>query len=252
VTAVANTMTVQAAPGTVAVPLQSGAGCALCRWDANETPTIATAPPTGNSRIDLVIVQVRDNALDAGANNDFIVTTVTGTPAASNPAVPAVPTNALALAQVLVPGAAANLNGATITDRRTPLGMGLGYVASAVGPPADSQAGAGFASMLTLTVFASAARHYRIDAFFSGYQATGTGDIQAQLTTPAGAILFIYAQGKTSTNNWTMGSLAGLVWTPAVTGLASIGISAGSFNATGLLTCPANSLRLLVTDIGPV
>jgi hypothetical protein len=118
VTAVANTMTVSAAPGTVAVPLQSGAGCALCRWDANETPTVATAPPTGNSRIDLVIVQVRDNALDAGANNDFIVTTVTGTPAASNPAVPATPTNAYVLAQVLVPGAAANLNGATLTDRR--------------------------------------------------------------------------------------------------------------------------------------
>jgi hypothetical protein len=118
VSAVANTMTVSAAPGTVAVPLQSGAGCALCRWDANETPTIATAPPTGNSRIDLVIVQVRDNALDAGANNDFIVTTVTGTPAASNPAVPATPTNALVLATVLVPGAAANLNGATLTDVR--------------------------------------------------------------------------------------------------------------------------------------
>jgi hypothetical protein len=118
VSAVANTMTVSAAPGTLAVPLQSGQGCALCVWDANEVVTIATAPPSGQSRIDLVIVQVRDNALDAGANNDFVMAVVAGTPAASNPAVPATPTNAAVLARVLIPGAVANLNTATVTDMR--------------------------------------------------------------------------------------------------------------------------------------
>jgi hypothetical protein len=121
VTASATTMQVTAAPGVVAVPLQSGQGSALCRWDANEVPTLPAAPPSGQSRIDLVIVQVRDNALDAGANNDFIVTTVTGTAAASNPAVPATPTNAAALASVLVPGAVANLSTATLTDLRRPV-----------------------------------------------------------------------------------------------------------------------------------
>jgi hypothetical protein len=118
VTASATTMQVTAAPGTVAVPLQSGQGVALCRWDANEVPTLAAAPPSGQSRIDLVIVQVRDNALDAGANNDFIITNVTGVPAASAPATPATPTNAAVLAQVLVPGAVANLSTATVADRR--------------------------------------------------------------------------------------------------------------------------------------
>jgi hypothetical protein len=127
VSASATTMQVTAAPGFAAVPLQSGQGCALCRWDANEVPTLAAG--SAQQRIDLVIVQVRDNALDAGANNDFIVTSVTGVPAASNPAAPATPTNAFALAQVLIPGGSvANLSGATVVDRRlnalAPSGVG--------------------------------------------------------------------------------------------------------------------------------
>jgi hypothetical protein len=122
VTVVSGTMNVSVAPGTAIVALQAGQGAALCRWDAAEVVTLAAAPPSGQSRVDLIVAQVRDNALDAGGNNDFIFTAVTGTPAASNPATPAVPTNAYPMAQVLVPGAAANLNTATITDRRIPLG----------------------------------------------------------------------------------------------------------------------------------
>ena len=117
VSAVASTMQVSIAPGSVAVPLQAGQGSALCRWDAAELVTLAAAPPSGQSRIDAVIAQVRDNALDSGGNNDFIFTSVTGTPAASNPAVPATPTNAYAVANVTVPGAAANLNAATFKQR---------------------------------------------------------------------------------------------------------------------------------------
>jgi hypothetical protein len=119
VTAVASTMQVQIAPGTVAVPLQAGQSTALCRWDANEFVTLTAAPSSGQSRIDVIIAQVRDNALDAGANNDFIFSAVTGTPATTGSQVaPAVPTNAAAVAQVTVPGAVANLSTATFTDRR--------------------------------------------------------------------------------------------------------------------------------------
>jgi hypothetical protein len=113
--AVANTMNVSIAPGTLVVPLQSGQGAALCRWDAGEVVTLPASPPSGQSRIDLVIAQVRDNALDAGANNDFIFTSVTGTAVVSGPVAPALPTNAFAVATVLVPGAVANLNTATLT-----------------------------------------------------------------------------------------------------------------------------------------
>jgi len=117
VAAVANTMNMQAQPGTAVVPLQAGQGCVLCRWDAagDSTVTLPAAPPSGQSRIDLYGIQVRDNQLDAGGNNDFIFTSVTGTPASSAPATPPTPTNFYVLATVLVPGAAANLNTATVT-----------------------------------------------------------------------------------------------------------------------------------------
>ena len=116
----ATTMQVTTGPGTCVVPLQAGQGAALCRWDANEVVTLSAAPSAGNSRIDLIVVQVRDNALDSGGNNDFIVTNVTGTAATTGSQVaPAVPSNAYALGQVLVPGGVANLSTATFTDRRS-------------------------------------------------------------------------------------------------------------------------------------
>ena len=118
VTAVNNTMTLSIAPGTAAVPLAGGQGVALCRWDAAEIVTVTASPPSGQSRIDVVVCQVRDNALDAGPNNDFIFSVVAGTAAASNPAVPATPANAFAVYSVTVPGAAANLNTATLADLR--------------------------------------------------------------------------------------------------------------------------------------
>jgi hypothetical protein len=118
-TAVAGTMNVSIAPGFAAVPLQAGQGVALCRWDAAEVVTLSAAPPSGQSRIDLIVAQVQDNALDAGGNNAFIFTAIAGTPAASAPATPATPTNAMAIATVTVVGAVANLNAAVILDLRT-------------------------------------------------------------------------------------------------------------------------------------
>jgi hypothetical protein len=127
VSAVANTLTVSVAPGTAAVALQAGQGSALCRWDAAEVPpALASGPATGNTRIDVIYLQVRDNAIDAGANNDFVFLVAQGVPATSNPAIPAIPANALALANVVVPALAANLNAATITDQRTLLALGAG------------------------------------------------------------------------------------------------------------------------------
>src|SRR5215471_11711382 len=85
VTAVNNTMNVSIAPGTIAVPLQGGQGDALCWWDQAEVLTLTAAPPSGQSRVDLIVCQVRDAALDAGTNNDFVFQAIAGTPAASNP-----------------------------------------------------------------------------------------------------------------------------------------------------------------------
>ena len=143
VTAVANTMGVSVAPGTAAVPLAAGNGGALCTWDAPEPVTLAAAPGSGTSRIDLIVVQVRDPDLDAGANGDFIVTAVKGIAAAFDAgakdeasafagAPPAVPANALAICQVLVPGAAANLNTATISQRAQRLGTDPAWITLAL------------------------------------------------------------------------------------------------------------------------
>ena len=84
VTASKSDMSCSVAPGIAAVPLVTGQGVALCRWDAAEipTPNHSPAPGAGTSRVDLIVVQVRDSNVDAGANDDFIITTVKGTPAA--------------------------------------------------------------------------------------------------------------------------------------------------------------------------
>lgn len=116
---VANTMNVNINAGRAAVPLQAGQHVALCYWSALETVTLPAAPGTGLTRIDLICIQVRDNALDSGGNNDFILSVVSGV-ASATPAPPPVPANALAIWSVPVPGGAANLNGVPLTDLRQP------------------------------------------------------------------------------------------------------------------------------------
>jgi hypothetical protein len=149
-TAVGNTMNVTIPPGTIAVPLQAGQNTALCRWDTNEVVSSTAAPASGNSRIDVVICQVRDPLLDGGANNDFIFLVIAGTPATSNPVAPTVPTNAAEVCRYTVVGGSANLNGVTIIDRRR--GSGTVAVFSTVaerdavtgaGPPDGTQCSIG-------------------------------------------------------------------------------------------------------------
>jgi hypothetical protein len=121
---VASGMTVNIAPGQVAVPSSNNTGTMLCSSDAVEQPpALSAAPASPNNRIDLIICQVRGNDLDAGANNDFLFTTVTGV-AATTPVAPAVPANAVALAQIYVPGNSASIVAGNITDLR-PWGLSI-------------------------------------------------------------------------------------------------------------------------------
>jgi hypothetical protein len=113
----ASGMTVNIAQGTVAVPTQNATGSTLCVSDAIEQVTLAGAPGSGSNRYDLVICQPRGNDLDAGSNNDFIFTTVTGVALAS-PVVPPVPAGAVALAQIYIPGGSAAITAGNIVDRR--------------------------------------------------------------------------------------------------------------------------------------
>jgi hypothetical protein len=122
-------MGVQAAPGQVAIPAANGTGSVLCTWDAPEIVTLDPAPPSGTNRTDLVICQARGNDLDGGVNNDFVITFAKG---ADGGAVPAVPPNAAALAQVAVAGGAASIVAGNITDRR-PSGLAIPTVDTTVG-----------------------------------------------------------------------------------------------------------------------
>jgi hypothetical protein len=109
-------MTVNVAAGQMAVPTANATGTLVCTSDAVEPVALAAAPGT-NSRIDLVVCQARGNDLDGGANNDFIFAAVTGTVAAS-PVAPAVPANAVALAQIAVGTGVAAIVAGNITDTR--------------------------------------------------------------------------------------------------------------------------------------
>ena len=98
----------------------------LVTSDAVENVTISAADPS-NPRIDLIVVQVDDDAVDGGGQNRAQIEVVTGTPA-SSPSVPATPTSALPLAQVAVAASETQIQDADITDVRDdagPAGAGL-------------------------------------------------------------------------------------------------------------------------------
>lgn len=83
--------------------------------DASVTLTV-TSNASGNPRIDLVCVTVRDAGY-SGANNDVILQVVAGTPAVS-PVAPALPASSLSLATIAVANGAASITNANITDTR--------------------------------------------------------------------------------------------------------------------------------------
>lgn len=75
------------------------------------------AAPGSNSRIDLVVLQVRDPNAGGPAGDDAVIQVVAGTVAAS-PVAPAVPDSALVLAQVTVASGTASITTAMISNRR--------------------------------------------------------------------------------------------------------------------------------------
>ena len=83
--------------------------------DAAENLTITAADPT-DDRIDLIVATVRDSTY-AGANDDWLLQVVTGTPSPA-PAPPSLPDNSLVLAEVLVGAGVTSIVDADITDER--------------------------------------------------------------------------------------------------------------------------------------
>lgn len=81
---------------------------------------LEAAPLSPKSRIDLIVLQVNDPVAGNTRTpaNVAEVVAITGVPASSNPAVPAVPVSAIPLAQVAVGSAVTFVTDANITDRR--------------------------------------------------------------------------------------------------------------------------------------
>jgi len=129
-------MSVDVAAGQVAVPGTDavGQGTYLCTSTAVENVTIGGAPSAGTTRLDLIVAQVRDGDVNAGPNNDWIISVVAGT-AASTPSEPTAPASSVVLARVSVASGTAAVTNAMIQDRRT-FGKDMSFATSTTLPVA--------------------------------------------------------------------------------------------------------------------
>jgi hypothetical protein len=92
--------------------------------DAVTNVPLAAAPGTGQSRIDVIVLQVRDDFVIGGGHSDFVIVPIQGTAAATgSQTIPTIPASSVALAQVLVGPLVTSIVTANITDVR-PFGRG--------------------------------------------------------------------------------------------------------------------------------
>lgn len=88
--------------------------------DATENLVVAASDPT-DARIDIVVATVRDSAY-SGANDDWILQVITGTPSPA-PVAPTVPDNSLLLATINIPAGSTTVDSGDITDERVNYGL---------------------------------------------------------------------------------------------------------------------------------
>ena len=255
-------MTLNIAAGQCAVPTANNTGSALCSSDAVEQVTLTAAPASGSNRIDLVCCQVRATDIDGGTDNDFIFSVVAGTVAAS-PVAPAVPNNAVALAQVYVTGGTAAIVAGNITDRRPgnlaigaiPVTAPRGVLAASIATANSSSAtvaGQNYAWITAPTLTFDGVRRVRITYGSTALQAGAIGDLGG-LRLSEGAANIHYSQKRfTQTGGPGQESLQG-IWqgVPAAgtrTYVLNVYIQQGtSVIAVGSAGFPA---FLLIEDIG--
>jgi hypothetical protein len=248
-------MNVDAAPGQVAVPAANGTGTVLCAWDAPETTALDPAPPSGSNRTDLVYIQARGNDLDGGTDNDFLLAHLTG---AIGGAVPAVPANAVALAQVAVTGGAAAVTAAMITDRR-PGNLAVptaGRVASLRGPASQFNQPTGTGTVIQLGPVTLAPGYYAVQA---RCQAQAAGAIPsfctAQLLDTAGLVtgnvyLFSLAQAQLGNPGTIFQGSATTELHPTVATTSTFRISLLVGASSGSVQVPAGSAEMLLLRTG--
>lgn len=89
-------LSVDVAPGTVVVEgTEAGRqGYYVCVSTSTVNVPLDAAPPSGQSRLDVIVAQVRDGAY-SGSLNDWTITKVTGTPTTGTPLWPDLPASSL-------------------------------------------------------------------------------------------------------------------------------------------------------------
>lgn len=119
-------MFVQVNTGTCFVPAGIASNSGWVCHNNGQRQCVIGASNASNPRIDVVVAHVYDAVDDSGVLNSWALEVVPGTPA-SSPVAPAVPSNAIILAQVAVPAASTSVTAGNVTDLRT-WEVGLGGV----------------------------------------------------------------------------------------------------------------------------
>jgi microcystin-dependent protein len=111
-------------PGNI--PQTSLQGHYMCTSDAvvnDATTQVTSVPSAGNTRYDIVILEVKDNAEDSGGVNAPRFRVVPGTPATSGAVPPAVPNTAILLATIgPITNSTTTISNSIIVDARTVAG----------------------------------------------------------------------------------------------------------------------------------
>jgi len=249
VVTVSSGMTVNIAVGSIAVPTANNTGTAVCCWDAVEQCTLAAAPASGSNRYDLVVCQLRGNDIDGGANNDFLFVNVTGT-AAATPTVPAVPNNAVAVAQIYVPGGSASVTAGNITDVRPfPPFQRLGVVTR--GPGNDlGFTGTTDTFVMQVTVYVVGGRNIRLQVSFPGANSAVVND-RAYLKFKEGASVLGTCNLNFNANFQSNGGAYFATLAPSA-GVHTYGLYvAGGTAGQNYNLQTANAVIFEVIDVGP-
>lgn len=226
--------------------------------DASTNLTISAANAS-NPRRDLVILQARDNAFDAGGINDGRLVVVAGTPAASpvDPSLAAYP-NALVLARVAVAANATSITNANITDLRS-IAEPWAAARGEVGPVLLTTGGpTGIGATITdlsfggtpmsVTFVTVAGRKYKIVGNVRAAQNTSAGANELQIRDAGGTVLgkstFYAAAGDIVQHNAIARAVPNA---GSVTYKLSMSTTAGTTDPFGAVTQP---MTLIVEDIG--
>ena len=164
-------MSVQVAAGLAAIDGDNVArqGVYIAENDGAVNVGPFTAPGSGLQRIDLVVLRDFDQSPDGGSagSDQQTLAIVQGTPLASNPVPPAVPSSALVLAQVLLTNATTSIAASAITDRRRRAHAGLARPAARAFASAVSVATGNGAGNATASFASPTGLAYDVDGMWS-------------------------------------------------------------------------------------